>query len=211
MGGFPLVKWWALRIAMTDRRLNPLDKTVYAALLFYHNTKTGRCDPSAARLGYDLDRSDRTIRSGITQLGEAGYVVRHKGSGWRGTNQHDLWMPAGKAEFQKLEDSRRNAWKNSAAEQMNEHMKDEAASARQKKPARDREDSANDPHSGRRRIQRLENEFVRSIGDQEVAYELLMAIEQEEREAIEGRYARSEITLKAALQLYADAISKIQG
>jgi hypothetical protein len=84
-----LAKWYLLEQATLTSDLSDIAQRVLHVLLFHHNRKTGRCDPSEItiakylrnRLGNPI--SERQVRRGIQELREKGWLEvrqRHNAS-----------------------------------------------------------------------------------------------------------------------------------
>ncbi len=67
-------KWKLVIFATKDRRLQKVSRQVLTLLLNYHNEKTGQCNPSQLRLANDLGVSDRSVRNGLAELRQLGYI-----------------------------------------------------------------------------------------------------------------------------------------
>jgi hypothetical protein len=74
-GGHTLLEKWKMLQAILERDdLGSTAKIAAAKLLDHRNTKTGRCDPSYARLGKGIGVSRRAAMDAVKQLNEAGIV-----------------------------------------------------------------------------------------------------------------------------------------
>tara|TARA_R100000700_G_scaffold37519_1_gene47793 strand:+ start:5246 stop:5653 length:408 start_codon:yes stop_codon:yes gene_type:complete len=67
-------KWKLIIFATKDRRLQKVSRQVITLLCNYHNEKTGQCNPSQLRMANDLGVSDRSIRNGLAELRQLGYI-----------------------------------------------------------------------------------------------------------------------------------------
>lgn len=90
MAGFPLDKWRAVQLVIIDQNVSTSGKVVFARLMNYHNTKTGRCFPSEATLTHALNRT------ALRNLEKHKYIRVRRRKGRNGTNQYDLYIPSGK-------------------------------------------------------------------------------------------------------------------
>jgi len=204
MAGFPIVKWWAVSIAMMDPRLSQGSKNLFAALMSYHNTKTGRCFPSERRLAAHLDRTERTIRTAVRQLTKYGYIVFKTKAGEGRSTQYRLWIPSGKKEYDKAERFCRSYRKKPSAKQMKEPLKEQKRRSRSisKKVV----DHVDKDVGNAKKLEALQNAVVQALGGSAEAWEKLQRIDQESRDKIETSYLLGEMALSAATAKHLEAV-----
>ena len=78
----PLVDKWKLNLfAQADPRLSAVARRVLFLLCNYYNDKTRQCNPSQLRMSRDIGVTDRSIRNGIYDLVQFGYIkIKRKGN-----------------------------------------------------------------------------------------------------------------------------------
>jgi hypothetical protein len=69
------------------------DKNILIRLAFHLNMKTGRCDPSVARLAAGANKSKRAVQKTLRNAEMAGWIARVVGGGRGKTNSHRLLLP----------------------------------------------------------------------------------------------------------------------
>lgn len=68
-------------IALRDARLSMTARVVLAELLDHRNPNDAKCDPSMARIGRRIGRSERNVRNAVAELERAGYVSTRRRRG----------------------------------------------------------------------------------------------------------------------------------
>ncbi|MBR1271597.1 helix-turn-helix domain-containing protein [Bradyrhizobium sp. AUGA SZCCT0222] len=78
----------AFKVICLSDDLSPTSRRVAAALIEHFNRRTGRCDPSLARLAALLGVDRRTIIRAVRDLVKKGYVVRTRHGGYNHRNSY---------------------------------------------------------------------------------------------------------------------------
>jgi hypothetical protein len=78
----------AFKIICLSEDLSPTSRRVAAALIEHFNRRTGRCDPSLARLATLLGVDRRTVIRAVRELTKKGYVVRTRHGGFNHRNSY---------------------------------------------------------------------------------------------------------------------------
>jgi DNA-binding MarR family transcriptional regulator len=78
----------AFKIICLCDDLSPTTRRVAAALIEHFNRRTGRCDPSHARIAALLGVDRRTVIRAIRELSKKGYVVRTRHGGFNHRNSY---------------------------------------------------------------------------------------------------------------------------
>jgi DNA-binding transcriptional MocR family regulator len=96
----------AFKIICLSEDLSPTSRRVAAALIEHFNRRTGRCDPSLARLAALLGVDRRTVIRAVRELTKKGYVVRTRHGGY---NHRNSYAPCW-AFFRKKQELWRSQW-----------------------------------------------------------------------------------------------------
>jgi len=209
MPGFPLVKWWALRLPMIDPRLRSASKDLFFTMLYYHNSKTGCCFLGRPRLADDLGCLVRSIGTGLNELKTYGYVRIVGRFGGSGVNQYDLSIPTGKKAFDTEEKKRRAMGKGSSPKQMNELMKEQCAMPKAPQASYKWARRSANQTSQSEKIGWLQKSVADELGGNDDAWEQLMNLDCKTREEIEIGYANGAFSLGKAKRQYVNAIRLI--
>lgn len=202
MAGFPLDKWRAVQLVIIDQNVSTSGKVVFARLMNYHNTKTGRCFPSEATLAHALNCTDRSVRTALKNLEKHKYIRVRRSKGRNGTNQYDLTMPSGKNEYDQAEKTRLSHRKKSSAKPMKEPLKEQERNiARAKFMSEKRHRDSFDEKSDAKKQGDLHRKFVEHFDNDEKGWELLQSIDAKILLGIENKYLSEDVSFNEAVVL----------
>ena len=181
MSFFPINKWRAVQLAITDSRLSAFDRMLFTRLMEHHNTKTGLCCPSINTLAEALHYSGRNVRMGLRRLKEYGYVQSIKVKGIHGTNAYVLTIPEGKFEYNRRAKVRLEKGKATSAKPMNKPLK-EPLQSYQKAPNASTQTNR-DTMAVKQAL--IEKALVNLLGGDEVAWRTVQELSNEIEKAAE--------------------------
>lgn len=81
---------WAWDMADTMESLSSSAVLVLAALAYFHNQETGRCNPSVSRIAKRTHQSERTVQRAIAELVAAKLLSVHRTQVWQSGRKINL-------------------------------------------------------------------------------------------------------------------------
>lgn len=99
----PAKEKWKMYLAASLLPMSGADKAVLSVLIDHANTRTGRCDPSQARIALTTNMPERTVRRSIDRLLAAGFLARLRRGrerGGRASNAYQVAWPKLAAVFE---------------------------------------------------------------------------------------------------------------